>query len=379
MGVFRSKKRAKFWYIDGELYIDDKRIRYHKESVKDKNFMSKKWCEEEEQKIIKQKKKESLVFNFDASYNFQDLEDEYLLKLSTDGFKERTISNVRYRMKNYYDSFFGATSNLNSVFNERKALEFKERIRTYPYRTNYKNLILTNYLQLASFATDKKLISYEVERALSKTLNPFKDSDPPPNLHSYTSPEDAKKVWESASNDLYKTVFQLFFYSGCRIGEFLAIQKRDITFKKDSEDILIAIVNINKQVFTTKGTIKPYLKNSSSKRNTIYTSDIAQLLYNYIEQYEFDNDDLIFNFSRTTLRRELDKAFKKANVPHNTFHGFGRKSIATYLYLTTNNAKLPQILLGHKEVDMTLNTYILNEALTDDLIKQLGNIEKEKK
>lgn len=50
--VFASKKKKGFYYIDGELNIEGKRKHYHKESIKDNNFKSKKWCEEEEQKLI---------------------------------------------------------------------------------------------------------------------------------------------------------------------------------------------------------------------------------------------------------------------------------------------------------------------------------------
>ena len=340
MSIRKSKVNQKFYEIQGEFVFEGQRIRYHKSSLKDKNFMSKKWCEEEEERIINQKKKELLLEDYEK--NFRDLEDEYLIQLKTDGARERTIQNVSYRMKNYYDKFFKKESKIEVVFNERNVTRFKAWISEFDYKADYKNLILTNFTQ----------------------------------LHFYTPPEDAKKVWENASTLNMKNVIQLFYYSGCRISEFLAIQKKDVTFQKDEDGTLIAKVNISKQIFTQEGGIVPYLKNSSSNRDIYYLNDVAEVLKEYIKRNKYGNSDLLFNISKNSFRRELNKDFKKANVPHNTFHGFGRKSIATYLYLTTKDAKLPQILLGHKEVDMTLNTYVLNQALNKDLISQLGSIEK---
>ena len=374
MSIRKSKVNQKFYEIQGEFVFEGQRIRYHKSSLKDKNFMSKKWCEEEEERIINQKKKELLLEDYEK--NFRDLEDEYLIQLKTDGARERTIQNVSYRMKNYYDKFFKKESKIEVVFNERNVTRFKAWISEFDYKADYKNLILTNFTQLVNYATDKKYISYETERSLLKCLKKFKNNDKKEEIHFYTPPEDAKKVWESASTLNMKNVIQLFYYSGCRISEFLAIQKKDVTFQKDEDGTLIAKVNISKQIFTQEGGIVPYLKNSSSNRDIYYLNDVAEVLKEYIKRNKYGNSDLLFNISKNSFRRELNKDFKKANVPHNTFHGFGRKSIATYLYLTTKDAKLPQILLGHKEVDMTLNTYVLNQALNKDLISQLGSIEK---
>lgn len=374
MSVRKSKVNQKFYEIQGEFVFEGERIRYHKASLKDKNFMSKKWCEEEEERIIKEKKKELCLDDYER--NFRDLEDEYLLQLKTDGARERTIQNVSYRMKNYYDKFFLKESKLDKVFNERMVTKFKAWIAEFNYKTDYKNLILTNFTQLVNYATDRKFISYETERTLLKCLKKFKNTDKKEEIHSYTPPEDAKKVWESASSEYFKYIIQLFYYSGCRISEFLAIQKKDVTFKKNEDGTLIAKININKQLFTQEGGLVHYLKNSSSNRDIYFLNDVAHVLKDFIKKSKFADNDLLFRVSKNGLRRELNKDFIKANVPHNTFHGFGRKSIATYLYLTSKDAKLPQILLGHKDVDMTLNAYVLNEALNKDLISQLGYIEK---
>ena len=376
MGVFKSKKREGFYYIDGKIYVDGDIVRYSKESITDKNFKSKKWCEEEERRIIKERRKKVNSYDYNKNFTFRDLEDDYLTRRKIDGAKERTIQNLTYRTNNYYDVFFGKDSKIKNVFTERKVEMFKLWLLDKNIKTNYKNEILTTFQQIISFACDRKLISYEEERILLKCAKKFKDWEGRGGERSiYTSPEDAKKVWESASNEIYQNVFHIFYYSGCRISEFLGIEAKDVCFYVEN-NTLIAKVNINKQVFKQKGETIPYLKNSNSKRDIYFINEVAACLKNYIGKWDLKGRDLIFHFSKTSFRRELNRAFDKANVPHNTFHGFGRKSIATYLYISSGDIKLPQILLGHKEVDMTLNTYVLNQALNNSLIEQLAKIEK---
>lgn len=61
----------------------------------------------------------------------------------------------------------------------------------------------------------------------------------------------------------------------------------------------------------------------------------------------------------------------KANEEHNTFFEFGRKSIATHLYLESKDDKLHLLLIGYKNVDMTLNTFILEDYMKDELLIKL--------
>ena len=156
----------------------------------------------------------------------------------------------------------------------------------------------------------------------------------------------------------------------------MGIKLKDISFSKALNGELIASVSIYKQRFSLKDEALPYLKNASSIRTTYFVGEVAKHFEEFLTKFTFSEDDFIFPISKNTLRRELNKAFKKANVEHNTFHGFGRKSIATYLYLESKDGKLPQLLLGHKNVDMTLNTYVLESSMKNELLNKLSEIER---
>ena len=376
MSVSKVKNKPKFWKIDGAIYIDGKKYRYHRQDLNDSRFTSKKFCEELEKNM-----RQEIIDKNSAKGDFQRLSmkglvDAYLEKIKTDGYRESTIQSLLYKIDLYIYKFYGRGVLVYNAFTIEKSIEFRNFVGTFNMTANYKNRILTLLKQLINYATTVKAISYNTERDCENVLTPIRNNDQKKEIHFYTTLEEAKRVRQNASSDFYKNVFMFFYFSGCRISEFLGITRKDVTFTKDDKNNLIAEIDINKQVSKTKGEILPYLKTGSSYRKIVYYGAVAEELYKYIEKYKFDENDLIFNISKTTLRRELDLAFDKAGVRRNTFHGFGRKSIATYLYAFTNNVKLPQMLLGHKEVDMTLNTYVLNEALKENLEKALKEIEK---
>ena len=50
MAVYKSKKKENYYFIDGHVVINNKSYHYSKESIKDKNFKSKRWLEDLEKK-----------------------------------------------------------------------------------------------------------------------------------------------------------------------------------------------------------------------------------------------------------------------------------------------------------------------------------------
>lgn len=376
MGVRKSKIDSRFYIIDGVVLIDGQRFRYHKQDLNDKNFMSKKWCQEYEQRIRQEILDKNQSKDEFKKLSIKGLVEAYIEKIKTDGYRESTIQSLNYKIDLYIYSFFGKTILVHEAFKVSKCVEFRNFVGSFNMTANYKNKILALLKQLINYAAVIKVITYNTERDCNNVLQSIRNNDQKKIIHSYTSFEDATKVWENASSDFYKNVIKFFYFSGCRISEFLAIMKKDIFFNTTDNNTFCAEVSINKQVSKTKGEILPYLKTSTSYRKIRYYGDVALALYEYIERNDFDDDDIVFNISKTTFRRELTKAFDKAGVQRNTFHGFGRKSIATYLYKYSKDAKLAQIYLGHKKVDMTMNTYVLNEALEGNLDIILEEIEK---
>ena len=377
MAVYKSKKKENYYFIDGHVVINNKSYHYSKESIKDKNFKSKRWLEDLEKRIIQNLKEKYEKSDIKIEgYTLNDLARDYAIKMESDDKKRSTIKGFKYKYEKYYKPCLNGDLEVNKCFNEENILSFKMKIKNMELSSEYKNTILNTLKNLINYSARRKLISYEKERILVDDLECFKNFDAKSNVHKYTSPEDAKKVWNNASNEYYRYVFELLYYSGCRISEFMGIKLKDVSFSKALNGELIASVSIYKQRFSLKDEALLYLKNASSIRTTYFVGEVAKHFEEFLTKFTFSEDDFIFPISKNTLRRELNKAFKKANVEHNTFHGFGRKSIATYLYLESKDGKLPQLLLGHKNVDMTLNTYVLESSMKNELLNKLSEIER---
>lgn len=376
MSIYKSNKKPRFYYIDGHVTIKGEKHHYSKQSITNEKFKDKKRVEELEKEMVHDlfRKYGRLDPRFN-NYTLDDLVKDFLKKNDADGKKRSTINAIEYKFNKYYKPFFGEKALVEDCFTEDKILDFKIMIKNLDASTDYKNLILNTLSSLVNYAARKKIITYEDERMLVDDLEPFKNFEGKSNLHKFTSLEDAKKVWENASNEYFRYIIEFLYYSGCRISEFLAIQFKDVDCGKDINDELVISCDINKQIFTLEEGPVPYLKNASSIRTTYFVGEVAKHFLEFLDKYKFKEDDLLFKVSKSSLRREMSNAFKKAGVTHNTLHGFGRKSIATNLYMETKDGKLPQLLLGHKNIDMTLNTYVLESSMKNELLNGLKDLE----
>ena len=221
MAVYKSKKKENYYFIDGHVVINNKSYHYSKESIKDKNFKSKRWLEDLEKRIIQNLKEKYEISDIKIEgYTLNDLARDYAIKMESDDKKRSTIKGFKYKYEKYYKPYLNGDLEVDKCFNEENILSFKMKIKNMELSSEYKNTILNTLKNLINYAGRRKLISYEKERILIDDLECFKNFDSKSNVHKYTSPEDAKKVWNNASNEYYRYVFELLYYSGCRISEF---------------------------------------------------------------------------------------------------------------------------------------------------------------
>lgn len=90
--MYKSKKNENYYFIDGHIVINNKSYHYSKESIKDKNFKSKRWCEELEKKMIQNLKEKYQVFDSkNEGYTLDDLARDFGIKMEADDKKRSTI------------------------------------------------------------------------------------------------------------------------------------------------------------------------------------------------------------------------------------------------------------------------------------------------
>ena len=135
--------------------------------------------------------------------------------------------------------------------------------------------------------------------------------------------EEYQKLQNVIDNDFDKLIFDVLFYGGFRISEFLAIQFKDL----DAENHAI---KINKQLNTTHDGFAP-VKNKNGNRTTIINKAVFNHLYDYCTKNGLLENDIIFDVSRQNIARKVGIYAKLANIPYLNVHGF-RHSCCSYLF-----------------------------------------------
>lgn len=184
-------------------------------------------------------------------------------------------------------------------------------------------------------------------------------------------------------NDTYKDIFYIALFTGMRIGEILALKKEDI-------DINNKKININKTLTKDKNdkiilgkTTKTYV----GTREIPFLNILTPILSNYTtEGFLFLNNDKFINPS--TINTHFKKICKDAGIKLKTVpkkkkdttvnlktsevntHML-RHTFATRCIESGMSAVVLQKLLGHKDIETTLNTYtsVFNKFKEDELLK----------
>lgn len=160
---------------------------------------------------------------------------------------------------------------------------------------------------------------------------------------------------------VYKVLFSFLYLTGCRRGEALGMTWKDICFRKQE-------AKINKSV-TYKTTDESKFKittpkNSSSNRVIPFSNNLMSLLTELKESSknndDFQETDFVFYGKRplpqTSIARRLEHYAKAAEVKIIRVHDL-RHSHASLLINKGQNIISIAKRLGHKDIELTLNTY----------------------
>lgn len=147
----------------------------------------------------------------------------------------------------------------------------------------------------------------------------------------------------------YKVLFKLLFYTGIRIGEALALTKKDIDFEKGIIDINKSYSYSTRKISTTK--------NSSSNRKIKINDKLIKCIHEYLKKiYGLGNKDRIFEVTSTSIDYHLNRALIKSNLPRMRIHDL-RHSHATLLIQNGVDIVSVARRLGHSDIKTTLQRY----------------------
>ncbi len=151
--------------------------------------------------------------------------------------KDRTIKNKRYMMQLHIVPYFG-----NQMMSEIKAsqiIQWQNEIQKKGYSDSYLRM---NQNQLTSLFTHATKI-YDLPVNPCKKVKRMGNSDSR-SLNFWTLDEYKQFIQTMEPGTRYYLMFEMLFWTGCRIGELLAITKADINFEKNQ-------LSINKTYYRT--------------------------------------------------------------------------------------------------------------------------------
>lgn len=148
----------------------------------------------------------------------------------------------------------------------------------------------------------------------------------------------------------YWVIFQVLFFTGCRVGEVLALFPSDIDFIENT-------INIDKTYFVCHG--KKYLnspKTDKSIRKIKIPPFLVKILADYIEKLPVQDIRIFFNASLGGISKKRNVICKRAGLQRISTHDF-RHSAASYLI--AQNIPILEVSqrLGHTTPITTYKTY----------------------
>ena len=206
----------------------------------------------------------------------------------------------------------------------------------------------------------------------------------------YITYEEFNKLISVVDNNLYYVLFHFLYYTGCRIGEVLALNWEDINF--DTREI-----KINKTL--SEKVYDGGYKITSTKNNLNRTIKLSQTLYDVMvkfleerKQYtDYDPNWFVFGDYRplpqTTIRRYKKKYFELAELKEITLHEFRHSHVSLLIneYIKTSKEKNMKVdtakfflmmsnRMGHT-IEVMQKTYMhLFPSIQDEIVDLLDNM-----
>ena len=258
--------------------------------------------------------------------------------------KERSVKNKRYMMEQQIIPYFGNC--MMSEITASQIIGWQNEIQKKGFSDSYLRMIQN---QLTALFTHASKI-YDLKDNPCKKVKKMGNSGNR-SLNFWTIDEYQKFISTIEPGTRYYIIFEILFWTGCRIGELLALTKADIDFENNQ-------ISISKTYYRTDG--KDIITKPKTKQS-VRVIDIPNFLKEEIKEYldgfyEFPEDERIFPIVQEAVQHKMKRHIEKAGVKDIRVHDL-RHSHTSYLI---DNGVEPLVIkerLGHKDIRITLNTY----------------------
>ena len=189
---------------------------------------------------------------------------------------------------------------------------------------------------------------------------------PAPKEMQPLSPDEARRLLDTAGGDSLEALYVLAIHTGMRQGELLGLKWEDV-------DLTANVIRVRRTLLRIKGRIVLGEPKTKKSRRTVHLTGAAsraleEHLGRQLKDMErlgdlYRDQGLVFTtevgtpINPTNLRkRSFTPLLQKASLPRVRFHDL-RHTCATLLLTKNVHPKYVQELLGHTTVSITLDTY----------------------
>lgn len=258
--------------------------------------------------------------------------------------KYRTMKNKRYMMEQHIIPYFG--EQMLSEITASQIIQWQNEMQTKGFSESYLRMIQN---QLTCIFTHASRI-YDLHTNPCKKVKRMGNSDSR-SLDFWTTEEYQRFIQTIEPGTRYYLIFEILFWTGCRIGELLALTKGDISFENNQISITKTYYRTGRQDVITE----PKTKQS------VRTVEIPEFLKKEIKDfvdghYDMPDDERLFPIVQEAVQHKMKRQIAKAGVKNIRVHDL-RHSHVAYLINKGVEPLLIKERVGHKDIRITLNTY----------------------
>lgn len=261
-----------------------------------------------------------------------------------DELKERSVRNKRYMIEKHILPYMGERT-MDSV-TPADIIKWQSVMKEKGYKPTYLRMLNNQLTALFNHAS----IIYDLKNNPCKKVKKMGKADAD-KLSFWTKEQYDQFIRTIPKQDMYYMIFQILFWTGCREGELLALTRNDIDMENN-------IISISKTYFRVNGKdVITSPKTEGSVRKIVIPQFLKEELQDYCARlYICTSDTRLFPITARAVQKKLKMEIEKVGVPMIRVHDL-RHSHVAFLINEGVSALLIKERLGHKDIQITMNTY----------------------
>jgi integrase len=242
--------------------------------------------------------------------------------------KERTIKNKRFMIDAHIIPYF-KDKPMNAI-TASDIIQWQNTIREKNYAPTYMRMLQNQMTALFTHASN----IYNLANNPCKKVKKMGKADAD-KLEFWTKDEYDKFINSIEVGSRYYVLFEVLFWTGCRIGELLALTKNDIDFSANQISISKTYYRADKKDIIT----------SPKTEQSIRTIDIPEFLKEEIEEYinrifGLPDNERIFPMVIEAVQHKMKRNCEKAGVKRVRVHDIRHEYVKSALKSFRNDFEL---------------------------------------